>query len=115
MRPATVLADDCTLNANSESHMQYSMDQLSRACDNFGLTISTKKTEVTHQPTLGKQYAKPSIQVHGSDVNVVEKFKNVGSTLSRAVHRDDEIDCRIAKASTAFGKFRNNIWECRSI
>ncbi len=34
----------------------YSADKFSVACDNFGLTISTKKTEVMHQPTPVKPY-----------------------------------------------------------
>ena len=34
-----------------------------------------------------------------------------GSTLSRAVHIDDEVTARIAKASVAFGRRRANDWE----
>ncbi len=34
-----LFADDCALN---------SVNHFSRACDNFGFTISTKKTEVMH-------------------------------------------------------------------
>lgn len=37
-------ADDCALSADSEPSMQNSMDQFPRACDNFELTISIKKT-----------------------------------------------------------------------
>ena len=43
-----LFADDCALNANTEKKMQQEMDCFSRACDNFGLTISTKKTEVMY-------------------------------------------------------------------
>lgn len=28
---------------------------------------------------------------------------------------DDEVNCRIAKASSAFGRLRSNVWECRGI
>ena len=41
-----LFADDCALNASSEDEMQRNMDKVSSACDAFGLTISTKKTEV---------------------------------------------------------------------
>ena len=34
----------------SEEKMQGAVDRMSKACDNFQLTISTKKTEVVHQP-----------------------------------------------------------------
>ena len=40
--------DDCALNAWSEADMQRSVDKLSDACNDFGLTISIKKTEVMH-------------------------------------------------------------------
>ena len=38
-----LFADDCALNAGDEQEMQQYMDKLSSACDNFSLTISTKK------------------------------------------------------------------------
>ena len=38
-----LFADDCALNANNEQEMQLEMDGLSTACNNFGLTISTKR------------------------------------------------------------------------
>ncbi len=45
-----LFADDCALNASNEQEMQAEMDSFSTACNNFGLTISTKKTEVMYQP-----------------------------------------------------------------
>ena len=38
-----LFADDCTLNASTEQMMQREMDCFSKACDNFCLTVSTKK------------------------------------------------------------------------
>ena len=52
-----LFADDCALNATIEHNMQDSLDSFSTACDNFGLTISTKKTEVMFQPAPGKPYS----------------------------------------------------------
>ncbi len=49
-----LFADECALNASSEFEMQHNVDKFSAACDNFGLTISIKKTEVLHQFALGK-------------------------------------------------------------
>ena len=37
------------------------------------------------------------------------------STLSRAVHIDDEVTARTAKASVAFGRLRTNVWERNGI
>ena len=48
-----LFADDCALNASEEQEMQAEMDSFSAACNNFGLTISTKKSEAIFQPTPG--------------------------------------------------------------
>ena len=42
---------------------------------------------------------------------MVDKFTYLGSTLSRVVHIDDEVNARIAKASAAFGWLRGSIWD----
>ncbi|XP_076056905.1 uncharacterized protein LOC143034558 [Oratosquilla oratoria] len=39
-----LFADDCALNATTQADMQRNMDLFTRACDDFGLTISTNKT-----------------------------------------------------------------------
>ncbi|XP_037783545.1 uncharacterized protein LOC119579712 [Penaeus monodon] len=80
-----LFADDCALNADTEQKMQHEMDCFSRACDNFGLIINTK-----NEPTPGH-------------------------TLSRAVNIDAEVINRIAKASSAFGRLRENVWERRGL
>ena len=46
----------------------------------------------------------------GQQLQVVDKFTYLGSTLSRVVHIDDEVNARIAKASAAFGRLRGSIW-----
>jgi len=43
-----LFADDCALNVRTKEKMQHELDRFSSACDNFGLTISTTKTEVMH-------------------------------------------------------------------
>ena len=65
-------ADDLAENAKSEEKMQGAVDRMSKACDNFQLTISTKKTEVVHQPAPGKPYSEPTITVSGQKLQVVE-------------------------------------------
>ena len=110
-----LFADDCALNAHTEEHMQHSMDKFSTACDNFGLTISTKKTEVMYQPPPGVPYAEPKIQVNGTQLQAVDNFTYLGSSLSRCVNIDDEVNKRIAKASAAFGRLRPTVWDRRGI
>ena len=40
-----------------------------------------------------------------------DKFTYLGSTLSRVVHIDNEVNARIAKASAAFGRLRGSVWD----
>ena len=53
--------------------------------------------------------------MNGQKLQVVDKFNYLGSTLSRAVHIDDEVTARTAKASVAFGRLRTNVWERNGI
>lgn len=110
-----LFADDSALNATSEANMQHSVDKFSDAYDNFGLNISTKKTEVMHQPAPGKPYVEPNITINNQQLNVVDKFTYLGSTLSRNVVIDDEVNARLAKASVAFGRLYKNVWDRRVI
>ena len=104
-----LFADDCALNASSESDMQESMDLFAQACDDFGLTISTKKTEVMHQPAPATAYTEPIITVNGQRLTVAGKFVYFGSTLSRSVNIDAEVAYRIARASVAFGRLKDKV------
>ena len=42
---------------------------------------------------------------------MVDTFAYLGSTLSRVVHIDDEVNTMIAKASAAFGRLCGCIWD----
>lgn len=110
-----LFADDCALNASTHHDMQQSVNLFSKACDDFGLTISTKKTEVLYQPAPGSPYTEPNIKVNGERLAVSEKFVYLGSTLSRSANIDEEVAYRIARASTAFGRLKQNVWERRGL
>ncbi|XP_047501815.1 uncharacterized protein LOC125047580 [Penaeus chinensis] len=99
-----LFADDCALNSGTKQKMQHEMDCFSRACDIFGLIISTKKIEVMKH-----------IMEKGQELQAVDSFTYLGSTLSRAVNIDAEVINRIAKASSAFGRLRENVWERRGL
>ena len=72
---------------------------------------ASKRLEVVYQPAPGKPYKEPTITVKGQRLQVVDKFTYLGSTLSRVVHIDDEVNARIAKARAAFGRLRGSIWD----
>nr|VZI37424.1 unnamed protein product [Spirometra erinaceieuropaei] len=106
-------AEDCALNTTSEEEMQRSMDLFSAACENIGLVINTQKTVVMHQPppkSARAPNAPPHINVNGTQLQVVENFPYLGSTLSRNTKIDDEVANRISNASQDFGRLRSTVW-----
>ena len=53
--------------------------------------------------------------MNGQTLQAVENFTYLGSTLSQNANIDAEVNTRIAKASSAFGRLRKNVWERRGI
>ncbi|BHF62571.1 hypothetical protein SprV_0200555300 [Sparganum proliferum] len=107
-----LFADDCALNTTSEEEMQRSMDLFSAACENFGLVINTQKTVVMHQPPPNSATPPnaPQISVNGTQLQVVENFPYLCSTLSRNSKIDDEVANRTSKASQAFDRLQSTVW-----
>nr|VZI32971.1 unnamed protein product [Spirometra erinaceieuropaei] len=66
-----------------------------------------------HQPppnSATAPNAPPQISVNGTQLQVVENFPYLGSTLSRNTKIDDEVANRISKASQAFGRLQSTVW-----
>ena len=57
---------------------------------------------MAYQPAPETLYKEHTITVKDQQLQVVDKFTYLGSTLSGVVHIDDEVNARIAKASAAF-------------
>ena len=53
--------------------------------------------------------------MNGQKLQVVDKFTYLGSSLSRAVHMDDEVTARTAKASLPLSRLRTTVWERNGI
>ena len=109
-----LFADDCALNAGTQSNMQKSLNQFAKACDYFGLTIIIKKTKVMYQPAFKAPYTEPVITANGEKLTVTEKFIYFASTLPRSVSIDKKVFYRIAKASSAFSRVREKVWKKKS-
>ena len=110
-----LFADDCALAACSVEAIQRLCDCFSTAARRFGLTISIKKTEVLYQPARGNVYVPPNISIEGKQLNAVENFKYLGSTISNDATIDAEITARIAKATVAYGRLTKRLWTNRNI
>ncbi len=86
-------------SAPTQPEMQQSMDKFLSACNAFGLTISTKKTEVIYQQAPHKEYNKLAITSNGESLKTVDRlFSYLCSSLFRSVpvRIDDGVDGRIA-------------------
>ena len=100
-------ADVIDKNASSKVKMQRAMDQFSQSCDNYDLTISTKRQRLYTNQDLDNC----TITVNGQNLKVGDKFTYLRITLFRVVHIDNEVTARIAKASVTFGRLRANAWD----
>ena len=59
--------------------------------------------------------SKPNITVHGTRLNIIQRFRYLGSTLSQNATIDDEVDIWIAKASASFGRLSKQVWKRKGI
>nr|VZI49426.1 unnamed protein product [Spirometra erinaceieuropaei] len=107
-----LFTDDCALNRTSEEEMQRSMDLFCAGCENFWLVINTQKTVVMHQPPPNSATAPNVLQISvgGTQLQVMENFPYLGSTLSRNTNIDDEVINRISKTSQTFGRLQSTVW-----
>ena len=85
-----LFADDAAFVTHSEQDLQLLMDQFSRACKDFGLTISIKKTQVMTQGVV----LPPSITVDEQQLERVDEFTYLGSTITSNLSLDTELNKR---------------------
>lgn len=99
-------ADDAALVANTEEDLQELVTRFGHACQQFSISPNTKKTVVMTQG-VGRP---PSIVLNGSVLEVVDHFCYPGSTTTSTLSNDKELDTRIGRASTSFGKLYSRVW-----
>ena len=68
-----------------------------------------------HQSAPGKTYIDSSTIINGQRLKAMDKFTYLGSTLSRNVVLDEEMDAKLAKANSAFGRLSKSVWDQRGI
>ena len=77
-------ADDAALVFHSEDGLQRLLDRFSNSCDQFGITISLKKTRVMGQATP----AQPLLKINGENLDVVHQFQYLASTVTDTLSLD---------------------------
>ena len=99
-----LFADDAALVSHSASGLQRLLNKFSAACAEFALVISTKKTVVMHQ---GDQ---SPIIVNGQELESVDNFAYLGSTINRGLTIEQELQTRIGRAASIFKSLRERAW-----
>ena len=85
------------------------MDRFSKACacKDFGLTISLKNTNV-----LGQGVEEPPpITIDDYELEAVNQFTYLGSTVCSNLSLDAELNKRIGKAATTLARLTTRVWE----
>ena len=101
-----LFADDAAVVAYSAEDLQQLMNRFSKVCQDFGLTISLKKTQVMGQGVDSP----PSITISMQELEVLHDFMYLGSTISDTLSLDVELDKHIGKAATMFSRLTKRIW-----
>ena len=107
----SMFADDAALYATSRDRFESAtVDFVKTACE-WGLTVSIENTKGMVVGQTLDEHAVSSVQLDGGVINVVDHFTYLGSNISRDGEVTMDVDCRIAKASRAFGCLRRPIFQ----
>ena len=101
-----LFADDAAVTAHSAEDLQQLMTRFSDACQDFGLTISLKKTQVMGQDTDSA----PAISINDHELDVIHDFVYLGSAISDTLSLDAELNRRIGKAATTMTRLTKKSW-----
>lgn len=110
-----MFADDTALVAHTLEDMQDIVTAFAKSAHDFGLQINMKKTEVLFQPTPGSLAISQPIHIEGNILNNVSSFTYLGSTVTSDNNLDKELQNRMAKASSAFGRLTQRLWKNHNV
>ena len=99
-------ADDAAVTVHTVEDLQRLMTRFSDGRQDFGLTISLKKTQVMGQDTDSPQVI--SISAHKLDV--IHDFVYLGSTILDTLSLDVELNRRIGKAASTMTRLTKKAW-----
>ena len=95
----------------TEEALQLIVNRFSVAAKNFGLTINLNKTEVLYQPPPRVAYSPPHISIDGTNLNAAEHFTYLGSVISNDATVSKDLDNRLSKATSSFGRLSKRVWQ----
>ncbi|BHF65118.1 hypothetical protein SprV_0200812700 [Sparganum proliferum] len=86
------------------------MDLVTAACEISGPIINAEKTVVMNQLPPDAADSASKINFNGTQMQALDNFNYLDDTLSRSINIDDEVAHQISKASQAFGRLQNTVW-----
>ena len=110
-----LFADDAVLVAHTDQALQRVTSCLADSSRLFGLEINVKKTEVLHQPVPHEEYRSLHISIGDTELKTTQQFTYLGCTISSEAKIDKEIDNRLAKANSSFGRLYKRVWNNKSL
>ena len=106
-----LFADDCALLAHTEEALQHIAHLFSDAAENFGLTISLKKTQVLYQPPPQEAYKPAHTSTDDTNLKAVKHYTYLGSVISNNATVSKDLVNRLSKASSSFGTLSKRVWQ----
>ena len=91
---------------HAEEALQRLVNCFARACNEFGLTISLKKTNIMDQNASHI----PNISIGDYTLQVVDTFTCLDPTIASNLSLDDELNSRIGKTATAMARLARSAW-----
>ena len=110
-----LFADDTALLSHSQAELQLLTNLFASACKNFGLTINIAKSDVLYQPPPSVPYVEPHVNIDNVPLSSVTRFTYLGSVLSSDATISDEVQSRLNKANTAYGRLRSRVFDNHSL
>ena len=101
--------------AYRENHLQTIVLRFAEASRLFGLIINLGKTEVLVQTVPNTIRPQANITTEGIQLNCVESFKYLSSTVLADGSPDSKISSRINKASQALERLKMNVLQQKGV
>ena len=102
-------ADDIAIFCNDATALQSLLSAYSSLSKKMGLRINIKKTETM---SVGEQV---DLYIDRHKLNRVDRFKYLGSYVTKECRLDEEMTARIQAASCAMGRLRDRFFDCRDL
>ena len=68
-----------------------------------------------YQPPPREAYSPPHISIDGTNLNALEHFTYLGSVISSDAIVSKDLDNRLSKASSSFGRLSKRVWQSHSL